>query len=628
MLASILGAQTAVAGAIKCILLLGSISVQAQSDIPHDVRGAWLSLLHYRSNGGKWISEVQDSSFFLDAEGSRDPEREWTADRRAFLLSAEKGQSAIHAQCRFPARFALMKNALGWLEGDAPNVDCPEFKAHQRNLSAKSLSVVFVSGYLNNPASAFGHTMLYLGGNTELGAMLADYAVTFEADTDGMSPAKYLPRGLFGGLVARFRVEPLHRRVRRYEREEQRDLWLFPLQVRQEEIDRLVQHLWELKDVTFRYGFFEGNCAQKILALIHAVAPEHVVLPYRNLAVLPSEAARHLAGQIGLVAEPIRRPSLRRQYSQQVAKLNPLQMGQLKQMIGSRTVVEGASASTLSATLLWSELETPYRAFRRAAETEDHDDFVWRRALWTSLVGSDDSTAGQLTGLIEKSGPSLLQAHRPSLLALRGGYRSGSGPMLSVGARWLLHGAVDPQVGYPPVSTLEVARVELGLSSEGGIFVEEATAVRIESLVSASGLESPLAWKIDIGARRLAHDGDSSLHVGAEVGIGAGAALLRPNYSVALYSMLGARPGATLASSGISFLPAGIWSAGLLLRFPEDVRARVSAEYSLSLSAFKGGAALLNAVVRKGLTRDLDLELAATVGTARSGATLGFASFH
>jgi hypothetical protein len=182
-------------------------------------------------------------------------------------------------------------------------------------------------------------------------------------------------------------------------------------------------------------------------------------------------------------------------------------------------------------------------------------------------------------------------------------------------------------VGYPPVSSIEVASIDIGVSAAGEFLVDEVTAFRIERLAPASGLQSALAWKIDIGARRLAFDGESPLHIGAEFGIGAGAALLRPGYSVALYSMVGARPGAALASGGTSFLPAGIWSGGLLLRLA-DFRARVSGEYSLSLRSLEGGAAALNAVARKGLTRDWDLELAVTRGPGRSGVTFGLVSFR
>jgi hypothetical protein len=277
--------------------------------------------------------------------------------------------------------------------------------------------------------------------------------------------------------------------------------------------------------------------------------------------------------------------------------------------------------------LLWSELEIPHRAFRRSAEVEDHRDLLWRRALWTSLVASNDTSAGSITRARGQSGPSLLQAHHPSAIALRGGYRTRGGSVLTVGARWVLHDAVDPQFGYPAVSTIEVARVELGMNSSRTIAIDEATVVRIENLVSASG-KSRVVWKIDIGARRLPHDGQSSLHLGTEVDVGMGIASLHPSSSVALYSMIGARPGTGLNKGEAKFLPMGIWSAGFLLRAASDFRIRVSTEYSLPLNSLGGGEMAMNVVARKGLMRDLDLELAGTLGVDRTGATVGFVSFH
>jgi hypothetical protein len=627
VLPGLLSAQLGVTEAMRCVWLLCGLAAHAPQ-IPADTRAAWLALLHYGGSEGAWVSEVTDPAFFLDAEGPRNPEREWRAALGAFLLPVEAGHGGQHAQCRFPARFALMRQALGWSDADVPRVDCPEYAAHERSLSARSVAVVFASYYLDNPASAFGHAMLYLGSGSERSAALADYAVTFEADVEGMSPLSYLPRGLFGGLIAAYRWAPLHERVRKYERQEQRDLWLFPLQVRQDEIDQLVRHLWELKDVRFKYGFFGGNCAQKLLAVLHAVAPTYAVLPYRSAAVLPSEVARRLVQQIGLAGEPMRRPSQQNQYASFVAQLTPREQQQLRAMIASRTIVDDASAATLSAALLWSEFETPNRAFRREAETESHGDFLWKRALWTSRVTSDDSSDAARSRPLQPAGASLLDAHRPSRITLGGGFQRGRGSVLRAGARWLLHGAVDPHVGYPPVASIEVANVELAVSGAGNVWVDEVTAVRVERLGPASAVQSSLAWKIDIGARRVAYHRESPLHLGAEVGIGRGAALLRPGYSVALFAMVGARPGVALTSDGAQFHPAGISSGGVLVRFPGDLRARVSAEYSLSLSSFKNGVAGVNAVARKGLTRGWDLELAATLGPNRSGVTLGFVSFH
>lgn len=627
MLAILASLQSIAAGSLTRALFLCSMSFPCQPGIPEASRDAWLALLHYSHDGAAWVSDVKDQAFFLDVGGPHSPEREWRAARLAFLAPAGEPTSR-HAQCRFPARFALMKDALGWSRENVPHIDCPEFAAHERKLNASSLSVVFVSHFLNNPASAFGHTMLYLGTGSNQSATLADYSVSFEANTDGLSPATYIPRALSGGLVARYRIAPLYERVQRYEREEQRDLWMFPLRVSQREIDQLVRHLWELKDVTFQYGFFGANCAQKILAVVHAVAPSYKVLPQQSLAVLPSEVARRLVGKIGLADAPTRRPSLWAQYSRQVATLSEVEREQVKAMIAKRIVVRGASPAAISAALSWSEFKAPDRAFRRASDTEDHADLLWRRALWVARVGLVDGAEGERSASQLSDRSFILQSHRPSAFTVRGGYRSGTGAVTQLGARWLLHSAVDAAQGYPPISSIEVGRVRVEVDRSGRILLDDATILLVEKLAPASTLQSALAWKVDIGARRLAYNGYSPLHVGAEVGLGAGAALLRPTYSYAAYSMVGVRPGAVLTTGRASFLAAGVWSAGMLLHLPGDFRARIWGEYALSFSSFRGGAAGLKAVFRKGVAQDWDLELASTISPNRRSVMLGVVSFR
>ena len=127
MLCSPRGARTGAGGAFLWVLLVCCASTRAHAEIPPAARAAWLALVHYWYTDGKWVSEVTDPSFFLSAEGPRDPEGEWDADLRGFLAPADDQRPDQHAQCRFPARFVLMKQSLGWLDGDVPKVDCPEF---------------------------------------------------------------------------------------------------------------------------------------------------------------------------------------------------------------------------------------------------------------------------------------------------------------------------------------------------------------------------------------------------------------------------------------------------------------------------------------------------------------------
>jgi hypothetical protein len=588
---------------------------------------------------------VQTPAFFLAEDGAIDPEREWDAQREAFLHPDSHSTAAQPAQCRFPARFAFMKDQLGWTDLDVPTLPCPEFEAFRSKLDARSLSVVFASHYLANPASAFGHTMLYLGSAATIESRLADYSVGFEADTKGLSPLGYIPRGLTGGLVAAFRVSPFHERVRKYERQELRDLWMFPLQVNQHEVDQLVRHLWELKDVSYRYGFFGGNCAQKILALVHAVVPRAHLLPYHRAAILPSEVVRRLVMSIGLAGTPVIRPSLLGRYSRQVDALPAADQLLLEQMIASRTVPAEVSPAVLSTAILWSEINLPHRTFRRASETGEHRDLQWKRRLLNALTAQSRSDRSLAASAVTRSSAmpatqsgawqqlsdlSLLEAHAPSRLTVRGGHRAQAGAALGVGMRWLLHEPLDPGAGYPELSSLETLRIEAGVTAKDAGFIDEMTALRVEKFAAASRLQSPIGWKLEIGARRLPGEGGAPLHAGAEAAVGLGAAILRTRSMIAAYVRLGVRPGAIVSSDRATFAPAALASGGLLLRLPAGMRAKVQAEYAVmarALSTLDRGATVA-ATARKSLTTDLDLELLASWQQAGISASLGLIVFH
>lgn len=591
---------------IRCILAGCSLATVGQTGSPEGFREAWLALLHYQESRGEWLSDIDHGSFFLDPAGRMNPQAEWAADSAAFLRPAGSDSSNGHARCRFPARFSLMKRAFAWEDEQLPRVECPDLTAYERTLSGKSVSVVFASYYLENPASAFGHVMLSFADSPN--TALEGYSASFEANTTGLSTLSYVRRGLFGGLSATYRVAPLYVRAGRYERQELRDLWLFPLRLSEDQTGQLARHLWELKDVSYAYGFFGGNCAQKILAVIHAVAPHYGLLPYSPTAVLPSEVVRRLVTKIGSTGAPLRRPSLLEHYEHQVAMLDTLERALLQRMITEKIVVSGASAAVLSAALTWGELRTPSRAFRRESEVAYHPDAIWRRRLWLSLASSGDSGGTVPSTSASTARLSILESHRPASIAITSGYRSGVGPVQGVRVRWLLHDVLDAAVGYPPRSSVIVGQAEVEASASGRINVENVTVLRVERLGPVFDFRPGVAWRFDIGAQRLPGIRESPLHAGVELDVGAGIGATRPEASAFMYTLAGLRPGVVSASNGPMFAPVAIWTGGLVVQIAGKIRAHTTIEQVVSFRSNIERGSSIGVVVRARLARDWELE--------------------
>ena len=295
---------------------------------------SWLRLGHWRKRFfGGWESEADGPGLFLSAQGKRDPAAELEATLTGFFAhgdGAPEGAkladpSLEHPQCRFPARFAWLAAALQIDLGRLPPRSCPRFEAFWRRVSAKSVSLVFSSYYLNNPASAFGHTFLRLGkdevasGGERLD--LIDQAVDFAAATDTSNAILYAFEGLFGFFRGEFSARPYFYKVREYADYESRDLWEYELALDQRQLGMLVAHLWELGQTWFDYYYVTENCSYHILGALEGADSNLELLSQLGPATLPADSVKALFANPGLVRAVRFRPSGRTQLGARTAGL-------------------------------------------------------------------------------------------------------------------------------------------------------------------------------------------------------------------------------------------------------------------------------------------------------------------
>jgi hypothetical protein len=128
----------------------------------------WVALLHYRSTVlGGVKSEIVSPEFFLSPLGATDPQAELRATLEA--LAAPPGDAPDqHARCRFVARYKWLRQSLDWRGVEVPETPCPLYQAYTHRNQIESLSLVYATGYLSNPASFYGHILLKF--NTRGGA--------------------------------------------------------------------------------------------------------------------------------------------------------------------------------------------------------------------------------------------------------------------------------------------------------------------------------------------------------------------------------------------------------------------------------------------------------------------------
>ena len=94
------------------------------------------------------------------------------------------------------------------------------------------------------------------------------YAIDFTAETGDDGGLVYIAKGTTGFYPAFFNLRPYYQQLKRYSDWENRDIWEYRLDVDQDQVDFLLMHLWELKDVEFPYYFFTKNCSYELLRLL------------------------------------------------------------------------------------------------------------------------------------------------------------------------------------------------------------------------------------------------------------------------------------------------------------------------------------------------------------------------
>lgn len=295
---------------LACLFIL--ISSSAQADPSNPIIAAliqqarqqqlasqdfWLALLHYERGGNdsRIRSEIHSPGFFLSPQGQHNPSAELEATLQAFFRPLGEDHNE-HAQCRFPARLQWLKQQLNWTTATAPKPVCSRYQAWSLQDNIESISLVFATGYLDNPASFFGHILLKFNPSRIVQPYdLLDQSINFGAIVpDHEHPLVYITKGLFGGYEAGFTHEQFYFHNHNYADNELRDLWEYQLSLSPDEARIIAYHAWELLGQKFTYYFLQKNCAYQIAELLGLVVKDPL-LSKRKFWAAPVDVFNHLA---------------------------------------------------------------------------------------------------------------------------------------------------------------------------------------------------------------------------------------------------------------------------------------------------------------------------------------------
>lgn len=471
----------------------------------------WTRLLHFsRHLPGVFKSEIDAPIFFVAENGGRDPE----AELRRWIEIAESEAPDLAEEnsvvCRFPARAEylsrkLPERAVKWKRS------CPRLEAWVSTVSGASVSLVFSSFYLNNPSSAFGHTLLRLNKRPAQDGRryeLLDYGVNFAANADNSNPVLYAIKGLFGGYPGTFTITPYYYKVREYNNAESRDLWEYELSLSPEAVHRLTLHLWELGPSYADYWYLTENCSYHMLTVLEAVDENLDLVSRLKTYVIPADTLKVVEETPGLVTRVAFRPSIRAEFMERWGNLTDDEKRDLEFFArkdawpaewSSRT--EDHRRRVTDAALDWIDYKEPVQVQKMDNEARRIKD---RILIERSRIS--ESTPPIKVPIPAKEAPHLAHGSRRMGIGLaeaRGTVtaadRSQTDVLLSY--RFSLHDFLDPWPGLPEYASIRFFDTQARwLSLEQRFHIEDFTLFEVVSLSPYFGIVPSLSWRMKVAA--------------------------------------------------------------------------------------------------------------------------------
>jgi len=522
----------------------------------------WHRLLHDRRTLlGIYQSEIDDSSFFLSPHGRKDPAAELDATLAAFFVSPQpsplgRGRSEAageaepqQAQCRFPARYAWLKEELQFDPAQLPPEDCLRFQKWKNQMGPGSLSLVFASYYMNNPASTYGHTFLKLNakGHSE-NERLLDYVVNFAADLESDNGILFALKGLAGGYHGRFSTFPYYMKVQEYNNLESRDLWEYNLNVPPARLESLLEHLWELGSTRLPYFFFNKNCSYYLLPVLDVMDPALSSSGPFVLKAIPMDTVRQVIRTPGVLAGVTYRPSHATKMIADRNRLIPeeIRMAEKLAVIPAKAEIQkdwapaSAGVTSLSQERQALVLDSAYDLFRyKVGFRRDQPLSVQEKEKALLLMRNQVGVASPALILSSASVTSPDQGHKTGRVDLSYGFSNHS-HFEEISLRPSLHDQDDPVPGYLPGSQLEMFHLKLRYDDDRKtLYPEEFSLVNLLSVTPWDRWIHPPSWKVQTGlmtAHDLNRDPENSLYYGLTLGSGF-SAWLPGTREVLLYGM-------------------------------------------------------------------------------------------
>ena len=457
----------------------------------------WQRLLHFKN--GK--SEIDDAAFFFSPQGKFSAKAELKASIKKLIN--DKSDTDKSTLCFYPSRSHWILEQFPELKEIITLPKCEGLKKELAVLNAKRVTLILASAHINSPASAFGHTFLRVDASED--TSLVSYAVNYAAQTRETNGIIYAYQGLFGGYGGRYSIEPYSKKIQTYSDLEQRDIWEYPLNLTQVELDRLILHIFEIRHFYADYFFVSENCSYNLLWLIDIAKAsdkdsvsknkgKDLVKQFKYKAI-PIDTLRAMVNA-GLVKETVYRPSKRKKILQKsnAIKNNPKAIRFAKSRDYDLTELDGLSKQQKANAL---ELAT------FLLQTDHSDSKINKKEYLGHFLKllKARSELGDIESTPIKQPFAPVKSHQSNKLTLS--YDSDNDATLRMKVAY--HDIYDNEAGYVPGSYINFFDTTFKYKNEG-LKLDEINLLDIRSYAVQDSIFKPVSWQVAVGAKRTFDD--------------------------------------------------------------------------------------------------------------------------
>lgn len=463
----------------------------------------WLALMHYQptgDNGVSFESQVDDERYFLARNGRTNSLAEMSATINIMFGGALKTTTEQdNPHCGFVERERWLREQLS-LSAQAVPASCTEFHQWRDRMEAHSVTLVFPASYLNSPSSMFGHTLFRFDPeNIADDSSWLSFALSFAADVEDSEgdSFSYAFKGIAGGYAGRFSVVPYFKKIQEYGAIENRDVWEYTLNLTPEEVDRIIGHAWELREVRFDYYFFRENCAFRLLELLDYARPSLKLIDQFNYTAIPAETVKAVVDS-GIVSAVKFRPSVGSILQHRMTQLPSSSQNRVKDLYENPQLAKSDEFKTLPVETQRALVgaANQYLTYR-SRRIEMTPEMVSRRFQMLKQVNRLPAQAPHEIPVPERP-----DAGHDTIMLNAGLGRDRDVDYQNIGFRISYHDLLDNSDGYLRGGEIQLGKLELRQYKGESLRLERADLIQLRSLGGWHSLFNTIAWEVGAGLRR------------------------------------------------------------------------------------------------------------------------------